>query len=117
MLEVDGPELRIHDTVIECPPRALRLLASLLEEPGNVVTKNELLARAWDGIHVSETSLHEAVSLLRRALSTVDPTRSVLATVRGRGYRWRAPVVHPDCDSPRIVSVPVPESREQEIDS
>ena len=92
VLDDDADEVRIDGEVVECPPRARRLLAHLLRHPQRVVSKQELLEQAWEGVHVCESSLHEAVSLLRRSLSPVDPTRRALATVRGRGYRWRAPV-------------------------
>ena len=75
---------------VDAPKRSLAVLARLLEEPGRVVPREELIAAAWSETHVSPTSLGEAVSRLRQALED-DPRRpTYVQTVRGRGYRLLA---------------------------
>ena len=50
------------------PPRALAILGCLIERPGLLVTKQALLDRVWKDAFVTDTSLSEAVSVLRQAL-------------------------------------------------
>lgn len=67
--------------------RAFDLLSVLLENRDRIVSKTELLERAWSGVVVEENNLSVQVSLLRKLLGG-----SAIATVHGRGYRWTVPV-------------------------
>jgi len=69
--------------------RALDLLLVLMEAEGSLVTKEELFARVWPGIHVSDENLKIQVSALRKALGE---DRDFIRTEFGRGYRFTSPV-------------------------
>ena len=73
---------------VPLPPRVLGVLALLLDRPGEVVTKQELMAAVWRDAFVTETSLAEAVSVLRQTLGD-DPQRpTYIQTLHRRGYRF-----------------------------
>jgi predicted ATPase/DNA-binding winged helix-turn-helix (wHTH) protein len=72
--------------------RALEILIVLVERPGELVTKTELMARVWPKMVVEEGNLKVHVSMLRRTLGDGQPGRRYLATVPGRGYRFVAPI-------------------------
>jgi predicted ATPase/DNA-binding winged helix-turn-helix (wHTH) protein len=72
--------------------RALEILAALVERPGELVSKGELIARAWPNTFVEESNLKVHVAVLRRALGEGQVGRRYVATVPGRGYRFVAPV-------------------------
>jgi DNA-binding winged helix-turn-helix (wHTH) protein len=74
---------------VEIGTRAFELLVALLEANGSLVTKNELLARAWPGIVVSQENLKVQISALRRVLGE---SRDLIRTEFGRGYRFTAVV-------------------------
>lgn len=74
------------------PPRALAILACLLERPGLLVTKQHLLDQVWKDAFVTDTSLSEAVSVLRQALGDDAQDPSYVQTVPRRGYRFVASV-------------------------
>ena len=67
--------------------RALDVLAVLAAARGDVVTKDELLARVWPGQVVEENNLQVQASALRKALDEGKSGQSYLLTVPGRGYR------------------------------
>jgi len=48
--------------------RALDILTALVERPGELVGKHELMARVWRGTFVEEGNLKFQVGALRRAL-------------------------------------------------
>ena len=78
----------------ECalPPRVLRVLEHLLARSGEVVSKQELLDAVWPDTVVAETSLADAIKILRQALEDDPQQPTYLQTVHRRGYRFIAPV-------------------------
>jgi predicted ATPase/DNA-binding winged helix-turn-helix (wHTH) protein len=72
--------------------RALDLLLVLVERPGRVLSKRELLKRVWPDVVVEEGSLRFHMTSLRRILGDgVDGARYI-ATQVGVGYAFVAPV-------------------------
>jgi len=80
------------DRPIAIGGRAFDLLLALVDRAGEVVTKEELVDRAWPGISVDESNLRAQVAALRRALGDGRNGVRLVATVPGRGYRFVAPV-------------------------
>jgi predicted ATPase len=72
--------------------RGLELLHALVEHSGEVVSKDELIARIWPDTCVSESNLKVQIAALRRALGEGRRGDRYIATVSGRGYRFVAPV-------------------------
>lgn len=73
-------------------PKAMEVLACLLESHGQVTTKEELLAKAWPDTFVEESTLTRSISVLRRALGDTPDGHTYISTVPKRGYRFVAPV-------------------------
>jgi len=72
--------------------RAFDILTILVERAGEVVGKDELLARVWPNVFVDDGNLKTQVSMLRRALGEGRGARRYIATVPGRGYHFVAPL-------------------------
>src|SRR5689334_15548544 len=70
--------------------RAFDILTALLERAGEVVGKEELIARAWPRTFVEESNLKIQVSALRRALGDGQGGHRYIVTVPGRGYNFVA---------------------------
>src|SRR5215469_10312191 len=85
LLEKDGVPVRIGG-------RALDILILLVERPGEVVDKRELLAKVWAGVTVDEGSLRFHVGALRKALDDEVSGASCVKNVPGRGYCLAVPV-------------------------
>jgi serine/threonine-protein kinase len=77
---------------VALPPRVLGVLETLIERPGEVVPRQELLDRVWKDAFVTDTSLAEAVSVLRQALGDDPQAPTYVQTVHRRGYRFVAPL-------------------------
>jgi serine/threonine-protein kinase len=77
---------------VALPPRVLGVLETLIERPGEVVPRQELLDRVWKDAFVTDTSLAEAVSVLRQALGDDPQSPTYVQTVHRRGYRFVAPL-------------------------
>src|SRR5215468_8740677 len=68
-------------------PRLMQVLVALFQANGRVVSRDELIARCWEGRIVGEDAINRAISRLRR-LSEVDHEASFqLETIPRVGYR------------------------------
>ena len=64
--------------------RAFDILATLVERDGELVGKDELIARVWPNLFVEEANLKMQVSALRRALGDGQAGNRYIATVPAR---------------------------------
>lgn len=80
--------------------RALDLLTALIERPGELVSKHDLITRVWPTTHVDESNLKVTMTCLRKALAGEDGCDPYIATVIGRGYRFVAPIVVTSANGP-----------------
>src|SRR5262245_3177572 len=83
-LERDGQPLAVSK-------RGLLLLDALLEAGGMVVSKDQLLDRAWAGAVVEESNLTVQIAALRKALGPSGYGHDWIATVPRVGYRLVLP--------------------------
>lgn len=83
--------------------KAFRVLSHLTEQPGRLITKDELFSTVWDGTIVSESALTSVVKELRRALGDESKTPCFIESVYGRGYRFIAPVTEAAAPAPPAV--------------
>ena len=72
--------------------KAYRVLLSLAEQDGKLLTKDALFSTVWDGTIVSESVLASAIRELRRALGDESRTPRYIESAYGRGYRLLTPV-------------------------
>ena len=91
-LFVGRRQLLEGDTPVRLGSRARDILVALVERPGEVLSKQELLARVWPDTFVEEASLRVHVAALRRALGDGQAGRRYITNVPGRGYSFVAPV-------------------------
>ena len=89
-VEPAARELRIDGTPVTIERRAFDLLVHLMRNAGRVVDKDELLREVWHSRPVSESTVAQAASRVRKALGG-EPDQWV-ATVYGVGYRFTGSV-------------------------
>ncbi|MCU0693114.1 MAG: winged helix-turn-helix domain-containing protein [Polyangiaceae bacterium] len=64
------------------------LLASLVQDPGRVYTRGQLIDRVWgDGFAITDRTVDSHVKGLRRKVSEAGGAPNLIETVRGVGYR------------------------------
>ncbi len=78
-------ELLLDGVPVALGVRAFDVLLALIEQRGRVVSKNELMERAWPHVVVGENNLHVQISTLRKLLGP-----AAIATVPGRGFQFVA---------------------------
>ncbi len=80
------------ETPVRLGSRAMEILITLVERPGELVSKKELISRVWPSTHVDEGNLKFQIAALRRALGDGREGRRYMETSPGLGYRFVAPV-------------------------
>ncbi|MEO3886967.1 response regulator transcription factor [Nonomuraea sp. B5E05] len=91
-LVIDPAGLRCHRGAagIALTPKEFAVLHALARRAGEVVSKSELLAQAWDFSYDGDPNIVEVyISALRRKID-MPFGRTTLVTVRGAGYRLEA---------------------------
>lgn len=78
------------DREIGLRPKTFEVLRYLVESAGRLVTKEEMLKAVWPDVVVSDESLAQCISEVRRAIG--DQSQAIIKTVPRRGYRFVAPV-------------------------
>jgi DNA-binding winged helix-turn-helix (wHTH) protein/TolB-like protein/Tfp pilus assembly protein PilF len=79
---------------IPLTPRVYDTLLFLVEHPNELLDKRLLMSAVWPNLVVEENNLDQNISTLRQALGERRGENRYIATVRGRGYRFVAPVSH-----------------------
>src|SRR6476646_7567381 len=96
LFEVDLSEgtLAKNGRTIKLQEQPFRLLAMLLEQPGETVTRERLKEALWSGDTFVDFdhSLNAAVAKLRQALGDTAENSRFIETLPRRGYRFIAPV-------------------------
>ncbi|EIV95379.1 response regulator transcription factor [Frankia sp. QA3] len=90
LLDRAAHEVRLDGTVVSVPPREFRLLALLLEQAGRVVPRETLLREVWGSAHTETNTLAVHVRRLRRRLGEAAGEPTIIESIRGVGYRFRA---------------------------
>lgn len=95
-----------------------RVLERLLQMPGEVVSRDELLGFAWEGRVVSQGSLNQQIYTLRQAL--FDGRSQIIQTLPRRGYLFNPHYLHspeppvidkPEASAPveaQVIELPLP---------
>src|SRR5450759_2019515 len=87
-------ELTKHGVRLKVQEQPIQILAALLEQAGQIVSREDLQRRLWpDGTFVDyEQSLNKAVNKLREALGDSANHPIYIETLARRGYRFLAPL-------------------------
>ena len=104
-VDLDEGELRKGGIRIKVQQQPFKVLRTLLEHPGELVTREQLHDRIWPGTSYGDfdQAVNVAVAKLRTALGDSADNPRFIETVPRRGYRFIAPV-HSENGAGRILS-------------
>jgi len=108
-LDTQSGDLTKGEVTTRLQIQPLQILLALLENPGNLVTREQLIARLWPkGIVEFDTSLNTAVRKLRIALNEDSEHPRYIETIPRRGYRFIAELEAEPQAAPPEVAPPEP---------
>ncbi len=86
---VDPPTRKIsrrgREVILE--PRVMQVLVALSLQPGEVLSRDDLIALCWDGVIVGDNAISRVVFHLRQALADVAGDAVQLETITKVGFR------------------------------
>ncbi len=100
VLQPAAQRLLLDGAAISVGPRAFDLLVALVQRPGQVLSKLELLDLVWPGLVVEENNLQVQISTLRKILGP-----GAITTLVGRGYRFTLPIDSVDLPQPSLAAL------------
>src|SRR5271168_3067642 len=113
-VDVRSGEVHKHGIRLKLQDQPFKILALLLERPGDVITREELRQKLWpaDTFVDFDTGLNSAIKKLRDVLSDSADEPRYIETLHRRGYRFIAPVENgaPPKSAPvelRVVPAPI----------
>jgi adenylate cyclase len=89
-LDIARGQLQTEQREIELRPKSFEVLRYLVENPGRLISKDELIKAVWQNVIVTDESLTQCVSEVRLAIGDREQTK--IRTVPRRGYRFAVPV-------------------------
>lgn len=81
-LDVVAREVRLDGAPVTLSAREFSLLRTFLEHPGQVLSREQLIERVWDGAETSSNVVDVYIGYLRHKIGAER-----IVTVRGLGYR------------------------------
>ena len=89
-LDEDAHTAKGANGALDLTPREFELLASLMKNAGNVVSREDLLRDAWGWEYLTETKTVDThIKRLRDKIEQAGYDPSLVETVRGYGYRFK----------------------------
>jgi len=108
VLRTDTGELTRDGKVVRLQDQPLQVLLALLERPGAMVAREQLIAQLWPkGVVDYETGLNTVVRKLRVALGEDADEPRYIETIPRRGYRFIGRV-----EAPAVSAEPTPPAEE-----
>jgi non-specific serine/threonine protein kinase len=83
-------QLRRGELLLKVEPKPLEVLAELVRNAGELVTKNELMDSVWAGRVVTESVIARCIAKLRTVLD--DESQTLILTIHSYGYRFTGEV-------------------------
>lgn len=78
--------LFVGENALSVNARAFDVLAELVRNAGNIVSKDDLMSAVWQDTIVEENNLTQQISTLRKLFNERAGDHRFIATVPGRGY-------------------------------
>src|SRR5215470_1873570 len=93
-VDLQAQELRKAGLRLKLSGQPFQVLAMLLEQPGAVVTREELQKRLWPDTFVDvDHNLNTAINKIRETLGDSSENPRFVETLPRRGYRFIGPII------------------------
>ena len=116
VLDLRARELRKDGRSTGLPDQSITVLAMMLEQPGELVLREDIRTKLWpnDTVVEFDHSINTAIGRLRQALGDAAEKPRFIETLPRRGYRWIGPAISTETreqfeKTPAVVVEPTPQ--------
>lgn len=88
VLDLRSETLCRGNVEISIQPAAFQLLTYFVQNPGQLLTREQLIGRLWPDVFVGDEALSQMIRRVRRAVEDEGEQARLLVTVPRRGYRF-----------------------------
>ena len=92
VLDVEKLMLYRGEAEVPLPPKVVKTLSVLVQNRGEILSKDELMERVWEDSIVEESNLSQYLYLLRKTVGNKRDGTPYIETLRRRGYRFTGDV-------------------------
>jgi len=115
-LDTERRVLKVADISQDVEPLVFDLLVLLLDRGDTVVSRDELVAKLWNGRVISDSAISVRINAARKAVGDSGKNQSIIKTVHRKGFKLAVPVTQVSNNLPKSDEIiPVPESIEKRI--
>ena len=86
-------QISLAEKTARLTPVNMKVLVTLLERAGEVVSRGDIYQQVWSNQIVSDDTLTRAVSDIRAMFKSLEIETKLIETIPKRGYRWLASCV------------------------
>lgn len=95
---------------VHLEPQVFDLLLLLVRHPGELMSRDRLIEKVWDGLIVSDSTISARISLARTAVGDSGKDQAIIRTIPRRGVQLVVPVAK-EGDMPPTGTAPRPDVR------
>ncbi len=88
VLDQQVAELRRNSETVAVEPQVFDLIVYLAENPGKIVSRDDLIANVWRGRIVSDAAISTRINAARKALGDDGTRQAIIKTIQRRGFRF-----------------------------
>ncbi len=115
-LDTERRVLKVADISQDVEPLVFDLLVLLLDRGDTVVSRDELVAKLWNGRVISDSAISVRINAARKAVGDSGKNQSIIKTVHRKGFKLAVPVTQVSNNLTKSDEIiPVPESIEKTI--
>lgn len=112
-LDPERHEFRRAEEVVRLEPQVFDLLLTLVQNQGDLVSRDRLIETVWRGVNVSDATISARINAARVAVGDTGKAQRIIRTVPRRGYQLAVPVE--TGDAPDGEAVPAPPKARQTV--
>src|SRR5215217_2257942 len=101
-IDIEQKVLLRDGKAIPLAPKVFETLLALIENPGRIVLKEELMKRLWPDTFVEEANLTFNIQQLRKSLGDNARSPIYIQTIARRGYRFIAAIEPVSSDNSEV---------------
>ena len=105
-LDLNRSEIRRDGMPVAVEPQVFALISHLAANPGQVLSRDDLIEAIWDGRLVSDSAIASRINTARRILGDDGSAQKIIRTIPKRGFRFEIDTKPAESAAPKLPDKP-----------